>query len=176
MTFDEAIAGGEALLQESILQEAQETLQLDFKGSALGKPGALFTSDGKLIKDGRRSISKALSAFSNSAGGLVVIGVDCRANGEGADIAQALDPVPNWKAALSAVSSAVGDLLQPKNDGIRVEGRQSPNSQPSDRWWKQTVEVLHRVAARARSLEVLLCHAAHVPRSERRPHIPTPRP
>ncbi|MER9236869.1 ATP-binding protein [Mesorhizobium sp. M0622] len=71
MTFDEAIVGGEALLQESILQEAQETLQLDFKGSAVGKPGALFNDEGKLTKDGRRSLAKAMSAFSNSAGGLL---------------------------------------------------------------------------------------------------------
>ncbi|MEI8715671.1 AlbA family DNA-binding domain-containing protein [Mesorhizobium sp. ISC11] len=147
MTFDEAIAGGEALLQESILQEAQETLQLDFKGSAIGKPGALFTNEGKLTKDGRRSISKALSAFSNSAGGIVVIGVDCRANLDGVDAAQELDPIPNWKAALSAVSSAVGDLLQPKNDGIRVDGFASVND--------QTGGYL----------------VIDVPRSERRPHM-----
>lgn len=147
MTFDEAIAGGEALLKESILQETQETLQLDFKGSAVGKPGALFTSDGKLTKDGRRSISKALSAFSNSAGGVVVIGVDCRVNSDGVDAAQALDPVANWKAALSAVSSAVGDLPQPKNDGVRVAGFPS---------------------ARDSSAGYLVIE---VPRSERRPHM-----
>lgn len=147
MTFDEAVGGGEALLQESILLEAQETLQLDFKGSAVGKQGALFTEEGKLTKDGRKSISKALSAFSNSAGGIVVIGVDCRANADGIDAAQDLDPISNWKTALSAVSSAVGDLLQPKNDGIRVDGFPSIND------------------GRAGYLVI------DVPRSERRPHM-----
>ncbi|RUX95828.1 MULTISPECIES: ATP-binding protein [unclassified Mesorhizobium] len=146
MTFDEVTTGGEALLQESILQETQETLQLDFKGSAVGKQGALFTDEGKLTKDGRRSIAKAMSAFSNSAGGVVVIGVDCRTV-DGVDAAQALDPIPNWKAALSAVSSLVGDLLQPKNDGVRVAGFASAKD---DRAGYLVIDV---------------------PRSERRPHM-----
>ncbi|CAH2394834.1 AlbA family DNA-binding domain-containing protein [Mesorhizobium escarrei] len=146
MTFDEVISGGEALLAEAILQEMQETLQLDFKGSAGGKPGALF-ADGKLTKDERRAIGKALSGFSNSAGGVVVIGVDCRSIGEGPDVAQALDPIPNWKAALSAVNSAVGDLLQPKHGGIRAGGFPSTNDN---------------------SAGYLLID---VPRSERRPHM-----
>ncbi|MER9890953.1 ATP-binding protein [Mesorhizobium sp. M0119] len=146
MTFDEWISGGEVRLAEAIQQAAQETLQLDFKGSAAGKPGALF-NDGKLTKDGRRAIGKVLSAFSNSAGGVVLIGVDCRSIGEGADVAQALDPVPVWETALSAVSSAVGDLLQPKNGGIRVAGFPSMNDN---------------------SVGYLLID---VPRSERRPHM-----
>jgi schlafen family protein len=142
MTFDEIRSGGEALLQETILLEAQESLQLDFKGSAL------FTPEGKLTKDGRRAISKALSAFSNSAGGVIVAGVDCRANsGEEPDVAQSLDPIPNWKVALSAINSAVGDLLQPKNDSLRVEGFPSQSD---------------------KTLGYLVID---VPRSERRPHM-----
>ncbi|MER9167316.1 ATP-binding protein [Mesorhizobium australicum] len=122
MTFDEVMSGGEALLQKAILLEAQESLQLDFKGSASEKQNTLFTGEGNLTKDGRRAIAKALSAFSNSAGGVIVIGIECRKNPEGVDCAQSLYPVLNWRIALSAVSSSVSDLLQPKNDGIRVEG------------------------------------------------------
>lgn len=146
MTFDETIAGGEMLLQQSIQNEAQETLQLDFKASAAGKPGSLF-ADGRLTKEGRRAIGKALSAFSNSAGGLIIIGVDCRAVADGADIARALDPISNWKAALSAVNSAAGDLLQPKNDAVRVDGFGSADDD---------------------SAGYLVID---VPRSERRPHM-----
>jgi predicted HTH transcriptional regulator len=82
----------------------------------------MFTADGKLAKDGRRAIAKALSAFSNSAGGVIVLGVECRKNAEGVDYAQSLDPVPAWRTTLSSVSSSASDLLQPKNGGIRVEG------------------------------------------------------
>ena len=52
---------------------------------------------------------------------LDVIGVICKPI-DGIDAASELDPIPNWKRALSDVSSAVGDLLQPKNDGINVQG------------------------------------------------------
>jgi hypothetical protein len=146
MTFDEIVAGGEAWLNEALRTEMQEGLTLDFKGSAAGKPGAVFTADGKLTRDGRSSIGQALSAFSNSAGGLVVLGVDCRENDVGVDCAAVLDPVQNWRAALSALSSAVGDLLQPKNDGIRIDG----------------------FAATANNKSGYL--VIDVPRSDRRPH------
>lgn len=122
MTFEEFMEGKEPLLQEAILLEMQETLTLDFKGAAYLKPGALFTADGKITKDGRRSIAKALSAFSNSAGGVLVIGVDCRSTPDGNDCAQSLDPVPSWEIAVSALNSALGDLIQPKSDLIRVAG------------------------------------------------------
>jgi hypothetical protein len=146
MIFDDVVIGGETLLREAILIETPETLRLDFKESAVGKPGALF-SDGRLTKDGRRAIAKALSAFSNSAGGLVVIGVDCRAGSDGIDIARSLDPIPRWKAALDAVSSAVRDLLQPENDSVRVAGF------PSEKTSSAGYLVID------------------VPRSERRPHM-----
>lgn len=94
----------------------------------------MFTADGKLAKDGRRAIAKALSAFSNSTGGVIVLGVECRKNAEGVDCAQSLDPIPAWRTALSSVSSSASDLLQPKNDGIRVEGFASKSIPPRDIW------------------------------------------
>ncbi|MER8574580.1 ATP-binding protein [Mesorhizobium sp. M1409] len=147
MEFDDIISGKEAFLQEAILLETQEGLRLDFKAPAIGKPGAAFTSLGQLTKEGRISLAKALSAFSNSAGGVLVIGLDCRKNSDGVDCASALEPLPNWKAALSAVNSAVGDLLQPKNDRIRVDG--FPAHADKSRGYL----------------------AIEIPRSERRPHM-----
>ncbi|AEH89144.1 AlbA family DNA-binding domain-containing protein [Mesorhizobium opportunistum] len=146
MEFDDIISGKEAFLREAILLETQEGLRLDFKAPAVAKQGAAFTPQGQLTKDGRSSLAKALSAFSNSAGGVLVIGVECRKNTDGVDCACDLEPLPNWKTALSAVSSAVGDLLQPKNDGIRVEAFASEENQ---------------------SLGYVI---VDVPRSERRPH------
>lgn len=146
MEFDDIVSGKEAFLNQAILLETQEGLRLDFKAPAVGKPGAAFTPQGQLTKDGRSSLAKALSAFSNSAGGVLVIGVECRKNADGVDCACDLEPLPNWRTALSAVSSAVGDLLQPKNDGIRIDGFASDGNQ---------------------SLGYIV---VDVPRSERRPH------
>lgn len=129
LEFDKIVAGGEDSLIGAISAGMQEGLTLDFKAPAVGKQGAVFNAQGQLTKEGRAALAKALSAFSNSAGGVLVLGVDCRKNDEGVDCASALEPLPNWKSALSAVSSAVGDLLQPKNDGIRIDGFASHRNQ-----------------------------------------------
>ncbi|MER8744006.1 ATP-binding protein [Mesorhizobium sp. M1004] len=74
-----------------------------------------------------------------------MFGIGCRKNSDGADGATALEPNPE-PVALSVVSSAVGDLLHPKNDGIRVAGFASNADQ---------------------NAEFIVID---VPRSERRPH------
>ncbi|RWC15938.1 MAG: ATP-binding protein [Mesorhizobium sp.] len=146
LDFDDLVARGESLLLDAIRDEMQEGLSLDFKAPAVGKQGAAFNAQGQLTKEGRAAIAKALSAFSNSAGGVLVFGVDCRKRVDGVDCATDLEPIPNWKAAHSAVSGAVGDLLQPKNDSIRVQGFASSADQNAG------------------------YIVIDVPRSERRPH------
>lgn len=74
-----------------------------------------------------------------------MFGIGCRKNSDGADGATALEPNPE-PVALSVVSSAVGDLMQPKNDGIRVAGLASNADQNAG------------------------FIVIDVPRSERRPH------
>lgn len=74
-----------------------------------------------------------------------MFGIGCRKNSDGADGATALEPNPE-PVALSVVSTAVGDLMQPKNDGIRVAGLASNADQNAG------------------------FIVIDVPRSERRPH------
>lgn len=62
MDFREIMKGKEAGLQKAIRLEAQEGLQLDLKGVASDNDSAMFAADGRLTKDGRRTIAKALSA------------------------------------------------------------------------------------------------------------------
>jgi hypothetical protein len=144
MDFKEILGRGEAVLREAKINEVQESLVLDFKSQSQEEGGSLF-SEGRLTKAGRQSLGKALSAFSNSAGGLLVIGVKCKSV-EGVDCIQDLEPFPLWQRALSDVSSATGDLLQPKNDGINVHG------------------------FAAKDDDAIGYIAIDVPRSERRPH------
>lgn len=148
MQFDDTLSRGEAILEEALSQGVQEGLQLDFKQATTGDGvGAVFTADGKLGKDGRRILGKAISAFSNSAGGLIIIGADCRRGPDGLDSLGDLKPFTNWRVAQSAISGALGELLQPKHDSIRVHGF------PSER------------------NPALGYIAIDVPRSDRRPHM-----
>ena len=147
MTFEDVTAGGAAWFDAALANQTQETLTLDFKVARVGQNGAQFTADGALNRDGRTTLSRALSAFSNSAGGLIVFGVDCRKNADNIDCAAALDPIPNLAAALSSLNAAIGDLMQPKHDGVRIAAIES---------------------AADRSIGYLV---VDVPRSERRPHM-----
>ncbi|MBZ3693260.1 AlbA family DNA-binding domain-containing protein [Phyllobacterium calauticae] len=144
MEIDDILARGEVALHDAIKNRIQESLQLDFK-EALGQQ-PVFDADGIATKHGRGVIAKALSAFSNSAGGILVFGVQCRKDDEKIDCASSLLPFSNYEQAHSDLNSQVGNLLQPKNSGIQVHSFASMDN-PS----KGYVVVV-------------------VPRSDRRPH------
>jgi predicted HTH transcriptional regulator len=76
LELTELLRDGEAALQRAIDAQEVETLTLDFKEVGQGKE-ALF-ADGKVSKQGQLVIGPAASAFANSAGGLLVIGVRCK--------------------------------------------------------------------------------------------------
>ncbi|RVD66077.1 ATP-binding protein [Mesorhizobium sp. M7A.F.Ca.ET.027.03.2.1] len=122
MQLGDIVTNGEAALRDAVAQGVQEGLQLDFKLASGDSDGAIFSADGKLGKDGRRLIGKAISAFANSAGGLIVIGANCRRDANGMDALSELKPFPNWKVAQSALNASLGELLQPKHDTIQVHG------------------------------------------------------
>lgn len=147
MQFGDIVAYGERALQDALAQGIQEGLQLDFKLASGDSDGAVFSADGKLGKDGRRLIGKAISSFANSAGGLLVIGAKCRRNAEGLDALSELQPFNNWKVAQSALNASLGELLQPKHDTVQVLGFASEQS------------------------PLIGYVVIDVPRSERRPHM-----
>lgn len=121
MTFDEIEIGGSAAFEAWIASGPSETLGLDFKRAASDEDSALFNAKGELTKPGRKTLAKALSAFCNSAGGLVVIGVDCR-KVDGIDCAQKLDPVPNFRMGASVLRALATEALQASAEAIRVAG------------------------------------------------------
>lgn len=114
MTFDELVEGGEAAVER--LLGKQETLDLEFKSLDPREP--IFKA-GTLEKSGRKHLAKEASAFANSAGGLIVFGIDCRAI-DGIDQAEKLTPIENVQRAETSVRDAAAELLQPRHDGIRV--------------------------------------------------------
>src|SRR5688500_14539224 len=105
MEVERVIRYGEEALQEAIEVGLQESLTLEFQGSN-------YFSDGVLTNDGRGGLAKVLSAFSNSAGGVIVIGVDSRKK-EGVEVAM-LQPLVSLERCLTSVNSALGELLQPR--------------------------------------------------------------
>lgn len=92
---------------------AQEGLQLDFKLKS-------NTTNGELNRDDRKVLGPALSAFANSAGGLLVWGIEAKRNSDGVDAADREVPIPNLARFQSDVTRAVGELLMPRHDGIHV--------------------------------------------------------
>lgn len=140
MELADLLLRGEAALQDAIDQGTFESLTLDFK-SAEG----LF-SGGSLTREGRKVLARAMSGFANSAGGLIVIGVDCRAE-DGIDKARALGPVSHLSRAFSSVNGQLAELLQPRHEGIRAHGIRASGGDDEG--------------------YVII----EVPRSERRPHM-----
>ncbi len=139
-TFDELVGGGVAAIQG--LLGRQETLQLEFKANDRRDP---IFEDGVLNKAGKRILAQEASAFANSAGGVIVFGVDCRVVDK-IDAAHELTPIASLSRAETSIRDAASELLQPRHDGIRVA---SVESEPGSDMGFIIVDV---------------------PRSDRRPH------
>jgi hypothetical protein len=105
-TFHDATA---AVLKGWVDESRQEDLHLDFKLLAQEDIG----------RDDRRNFAKALSAFANSDGGLIVWGIDCRKGPTGADVASSLLPIGNVRAVLSRLTSLTGDATSPVVPGVQ---------------------------------------------------------
>ncbi|MCR9237443.1 MAG: ATP-binding protein [Alphaproteobacteria bacterium] len=118
--FDRLKSLGEELIIQMIESEQQESLTLDFKAN-VEKPGEpLFENEGKkLTKTGRRTLAKAASAFANSMGGVLVIGIDCRAI-EGIDCARQITPIPFLSRALSTINNELHSITVPPIGGIEA--------------------------------------------------------
>ena len=83
--FEKLIYFGEDAIDEFILNRQTEELFMDFKQAA---------SDGKSMRslhpNDRRNLAKAISAFGNSEGGVLVWGVECAKDVEVGDVAKFL--------------------------------------------------------------------------------------
>ena len=137
--FDRLLQEGEVGIERLVAERTQEGVTLEFKEARGAGTGTLANED-------RKTFAKALSAFANSAGGLLVFGVEARKGEDNVDCAQATMPISNIERFKSEATTASGQLLQPRHDGIVVEAIPSQR-QPGAGY-------------------LLVC----VERSERRPH------
>jgi hypothetical protein len=99
-----------AQIEDYLKRQQEEHLQLDFKTIK----GANLAS-----LDDRKSLAKSLSGFANSAGGIIVWGIDARKNDQGVDCAGATSEIPQLKMLLSRLNEFTGQAVSPIVDGIR---------------------------------------------------------
>ncbi len=112
--FKKLVSKGEQAIDEFIYDRQTEELFLDFKRA---------NSDGNynynsLHKDDRKNLSKAISGFGNSEGGVLVWGVDCSRDLEDGDVAKAKNKVYNVRRFLSWLESAVSGCTIPPHKGV----------------------------------------------------------
>lgn len=112
--FEKLIYFGEDAIDEFILSRQTEELFLDFKQAA---------SDGKSMRslhpNDRRNLAKAISAFGNSEGGVLVWGVECSRDLELGDVAKAKVKVQNVHRFLSWLENAISGCTIPSHNKVR---------------------------------------------------------
>jgi hypothetical protein len=110
--FQQIIEGQEQAIDELIAARASEELYLDFKQIAT-KPGAKSLHDSDV-----NNLAKAISGFGNSAGGIIVWGVDCRPGEDGADVPRKKPAADDAAQIRSLIESRLSGLTIPSHGGV----------------------------------------------------------
>lgn len=92
-----------------VQRHQEENLHLEFKR----------VSNPDLVGDDKRHLARVLSSFANSAGGIIVWGVDARRNAEGtADAASALHEIEPLGILISRLNEYTGQATEPIVAGV----------------------------------------------------------
>lgn len=97
-------------IKDFVARGQEENLHLDFKQV---RDATLSSGDDK------RNLACALSGFANSAGGLIIWGVDARKNAEGVDCAVAVQPIQQALLLVTRLNSLTGEAADPAVPGVR---------------------------------------------------------
>jgi len=112
--FNKIVEQGEAAIDEFIRTRKCEELFLDFKRSATDNIAK------SLHDNDRNNLSRAISGFGNSAGGVIVWGIDCSKNKiDDADVAKTRRPIPNVKRFISWIEGAISGCTVPVHDRVQ---------------------------------------------------------
>jgi Putative DNA-binding domain len=111
--FNTFISKGELALDEFIAARQSEELFLDFKRSSDGGVGK------KLHDNDRNNLSKAISGFGNSEGGIIIWGVDCSSKKDFADVAHTKYPIHDPQRFVSWLENAVSGCTIPPHPSVR---------------------------------------------------------
>jgi hypothetical protein len=103
---------GIGAIDNFIISRTTEELFLDFKRSAdNGKGRVLHQND-------RNNLAKAISGFGNSEGGVMVWGIDCSKDFDGADVAKAKHPIDNVDKFVSLLQGAISGCTTPPHSKV----------------------------------------------------------
>lgn len=112
--FEKLVYFGEDAIDEFLENRQTEELFLDFKQAA---------SDGKSMRtlhpNDRRNLGKAISAFGNSEGGVLIWGIECARDLEIGDVAKAKVKVKNVHRFLSWLENAISGCTIPSHNKVR---------------------------------------------------------
>ena len=111
--YSRILSEGEKSIDEFIINKQCEELFLDFKRSSDDGKGGNFN------QNDRNNLAKAISGFGNSEGGVIVWGVYCSKDYNGADVAKAKHPISNITRFVSWLEGAVSGCTIPPH--IRVK-------------------------------------------------------
>jgi hypothetical protein len=115
----------------AVQRGAEENLYLDFKQKSDAKKGVPGDDD-------KANLAKAISAFANTDGGLVIWGVKAKpASKDDPDVATDLAPISGLKMFLSRINALCGEVVSPPVAG--VESRVVPLPGHSDQGFVITV-------------------------------------
>jgi hypothetical protein len=119
--FNRLATGGYEAAEALIGERHAETYFLDFKRSKTDGRGS------RLADNDRNNLAKAVSGFSNSEGGLIVWGIDCRPDTAGADLPSETHLLVDSAAFASRLEGTASGVTVPPVTGI--ENRPLPKSQ-----------------------------------------------
>jgi len=104
--FEEFTEGGLDRIQKCVeLPKQEENLYIDFK------------EDGGDV-DNKKNLSKALSGFANSEGGILIWGVSCTSSADKPDVADKLCPIKNLRKFHTDLQSWTSQLVSPGVEGV----------------------------------------------------------
>lgn len=112
--FQKLIYFGEDAIDDFIINQQTEELFLDFKQAV--SVGKNFVT---LHRDDRKNLSKAISGFGNSEGGVVIWGVECSRDCEVGDVAKSKVKVKNVHRFLSWLENAISGCTIPSHNKVR---------------------------------------------------------
>jgi|CXWL01.1.fsa_nt_gi hypothetical protein len=111
--FERIIEGGESVIDALIHDRVSEELFLDFKRSSDAGAG------NSLSQNDRNNLSKAISGFGNSEGGVIVWGVECKDRADIGDVPEKKLPVELPTRFVSRLEGAVSGCTVPPHPGVR---------------------------------------------------------
>lgn len=110
--YKRIVTKGRAAIEEFIVDRKSEDLFLDFKRSSDDGTGV------KLSGNDRKNLAKAISGFGNSEGGVIVWGVDCSLDVDGADVAHTEVFINNPRRFASLLQGVVSGCTVPPHSHV----------------------------------------------------------